>query len=80
MNGSGCVRGFGFCGGRGGFHVVVKKDDQGEDGEHLGVRVDLVVRGEINFVSSFKDKTCKCLLSLEGFIPDEVGGFRCCSS
>ena len=60
--------------------MVVKKVDRGEEGEQLGVRVDLVVWGEINFVSSFKDKTFKCFLSVEGFIPDEVDEFICCSS
>ena len=60
--------------------VVFKKVDRGEEGEQLGVRVDLVVRGEINFVSSFKDKTCKCLLNVEGFILDEVSEFRCFSN
>ena len=34
--------------------------------------VGLVVRGENKLLSSFKDKTFKCLLSVEGFIPDEV--------
>ena len=54
--------------------------DRGGEGERGGARVVLVDKGEINFVSSFKDKTCKCLLNEEGFIPDEVDGSVCCSN
>ena len=52
--------------------------DRGGEGERGGARVVLVDKGEINFVSSFKDKTCKCLLNEEGFIHDEVDGSVCC--
>ena len=41
-------------------------------GEQLCVGVGLFVRGESKFLSSFKDKTFRCLLSEEAFIPDEV--------
>ena len=41
-------------------------------GEQLWVGIGLVVGGENKFLLSFKDKTFKCLLSEEGFIPDEV--------
>ena len=72
--------GLGFVEGGEAAEVGVKDVDRGEEGEQFGARVVLVVRGEINFVSSFKDKTCKCFLSVERFIPDEVEKFRCCSS
>ena len=42
------------------------------DGEQLWVGMGLVMRGENKFLSSFKDKTFRCLLSEEAFIPDEV--------
>ena len=54
--------------------------DWGGEGERVGAREVLVDMGEINIVSSFKDKTCKCLLNEEGFIPNEVGGSMCCSN
>ena len=72
--------GSGFVEGGEAAEVVVKRDDRGEDREQFGVRVDLVVRGEINFMSSFKDKSCKCFLSVEGLILDEVNRFRYCST
>ena len=71
--------GSGFVGRGEAAEVVVKEVGRGEEREQIWVGVDLVVRGEINFVSSFKDKTCKFLLGVEGFIPDEVGRFKCCS-
>ena len=54
--------------------------DWGGEGERVGAREVLVDMGEINIVSSFKDKTCKCLLNEEGFIPGEVDGSMCCSN
>ena len=54
--------------------------DRGEEGDRVGAREVLVGRGEINFVSSFKDKTCNCLLNEGGFIPDEVDGLVCFSA
>ena len=71
------LEGLGFVKGGEATEVGVKDVDRGEEGEQFGVRVVLVVRGESNFVSSFKDKTCKCLLNVEGFIPDEFGQFSC---
>ena len=55
--------------------LVAEDVYRGEAREKLWVEVGLVVRGENKFLSSFKDNTCKCLLSEEGFIPDEVGKF-----
>ena len=76
------LEGSGFVSGGGAVEEGAKVFDREGEGEQFGVgsREVLVGEGKINFVFSFKDKTCKFLLNEEGFIPDEVGGSVCCSN
>ena len=72
--------GSGFVSGRGIVEEGTRDVSLWGEGERRGAREAQVNKGEINGVSSFKDKTCKCLLNEEGFIPDEVDGSVCCSN
>ena len=69
-----------FMSGGGAVEKEAMDVDRGGEGEREGAWGLLLDKGEINFVFAFKDKTYKCLLNEEGFIPGEVGGSTCCSN